>query len=153
MRGLFACAAFSTASVSFIILGKLQKYDKGEPADSKPHQAAIPGTHYGVRYFFLIVATSGCFSALSPLCAWVGDNVRSTTGGSLATALNVASSGPGQIIGVWIYRAQDKPLYKLGHGVNAGFQFIGACVTLGLYLHYKKLNRQLVGTTATRYIA
>ncbi|OQV09896.1 hypothetical protein CLAIMM_13973 [Cladophialophora immunda] len=135
MRGLFACAAFTTASISFLIL------------------AAIPGTHYAVRYFFLIVATSGCFSALPPLCAWVGDNVRSTTAGSLATALNIASSGPGQIIGVWIYRAQDKPLYQLGHGVNAGFQLIGACVTLGLYLHYKKLNRRLAGTNVTRWIA
>ncbi|KIW88700.1 uncharacterized protein Z519_10746 [Cladophialophora bantiana CBS 173.52] len=135
MRGHFACAGFSVAAISFLIL------------------AAIPGTHYGVCYFFLILATSGCFSALPPLCTWVGDNARSTTGGSLATALNVASSGPGQIIGIWIYRAQDAPLHKLGHGVNAASQLIGASVTLGLYFHYKKLNRKLTGTNATRWIA
>ncbi|EXJ70200.1 uncharacterized protein A1O5_06268 [Cladophialophora psammophila CBS 110553] len=100
VRGLFACAGFSLAAISFLVL------------------AAIPGTHYGVRYFFLILA----------------------------------SSGPGQIIGVWIYRAQDASLYKLGHGVNAASQLIGASVALGLYFHYKKLNRRLIGTNATRWI-
>ncbi len=68
-------------------------------------------------------------------------------------ALNVAASGPGQIIGVWIYRPQDAPLYKLGHGINAMFQFIGAFVALGLYLHYKRMNRKLEGTPVTKWIA
>jgi hypothetical protein len=106
-----------------------------------------------VRYAFLIIGTTGAFSGLPSLCAWVGDNVRSTTAGSLATALNVMFSGPGQIIGIWIYRAQDKPFYKLGHGVNAGFMVFGAILSLGLHIHYTRLNKKLIGTDTPRWIA
>lgn len=134
-RGPIACGAFSVGAVAFII------------------QACLPGTNYGVRYAFLIVATSGVFAGLPALCAWVSDNVRTTTAGSLASALNIAFSGPGQIIGVWIYRAQDRPFYRLGHAVNAAFMVLGAILSLGLWVHYKRLNKKLVGTNATRWIA
>jgi hypothetical protein len=58
------------------------------------------------RYAFLVFSTWGLFTGLPSLCAWVSDNARSTTASSLVF------TGPGQIIGVWIYRVQDKPLYR-----------------------------------------
>jgi hypothetical protein len=115
--------------------------------------ATIPGTHYKLRYFFLIVATTGAFAGLPSLCAWVSDNVRTTTGGSLASALNIMFSGPGQIMGVWIYRAQDRPLYQLGHGINAGVMTIGSCLSFILYLHYRRLNKKLEGSDGLRWVA
>jgi hypothetical protein len=91
----------------------------------------------------LVLATTGAFGGLPSLNAWVGDNVRSTTARSLSIALNIAFSGPGQIIGVWIYRAQDRPFYRLGNGVNAGMAFLAAGLSLGLSLYYRRLNRNL----------
>ncbi|KAJ5634119.1 hypothetical protein N7528_001961 [Penicillium herquei] len=88
----------------------------------------------------------------SPLCAWVSDNVRTTTAGSIASGLNVAFSGPGQIIGVWIYESQQAPRYQLGHAVNAASQFVGMVLALGLWLHYRKLNSRL-RPGETRWIA
>jgi hypothetical protein len=79
--------------------------------------------------------------------------MRSTTAGSLASGLNIAFTGPGQIIGVWIYRAQDQPLYRLGHGINAGFLALGAVLSLGLHLHYRRLNRKLEGTGEAKWIS
>lgn len=91
----------------------------------------------------LVFATTGAFGALPPLNAWVGDNVRNTTARSLSIALNIAFSGPGQIIGVWIYRAQDRPFYRLGNSVNAGMAFLAAGLSLGLSLYYRRLNKRL----------
>ncbi|KAI0425425.1 major facilitator superfamily domain-containing protein [Xylaria sp. FL1042] len=107
-RGLIAGSCFAIGSISFII------------------QAALPAKAYAARYGLLIVSTAGVFGGLPVLCAWVSDNVRNTTAGSLASGLNIAFTGPGQIIGVWIYRSQDSPAFRLGHGVNAGFLALGS---------------------------
>ncbi|PMD45553.1 MFS general substrate transporter [Hyaloscypha variabilis F] len=134
-RGLVAGTSFVIGAISFIV------------------QAALPGEAFKTRYAFLVLSTCGVFAGLPALCAWVSDNVRSTTAGSLASGLNIAFTGPGQIIGVWIYRAQDKPLYRLGHGINAGFLALGAILSLGLHLHYRRLNKKLEGTGEARWIS
>jgi hypothetical protein len=115
--------------------------------------AALPGENFGIRYAFLIISTAGVFAGLPSLCAWVSDNVRNTTAASLASGLNIAFTGPGQIIGVWIYRAQDKPFYRLGHAVNAGFMGLGVILTMSLWWHYTRMNKKLRGTSELRWIA
>lgn len=100
----------------------------------------------------LIISTSGVFAGLPPLCAWVAENVQGTTAMSLASGLNIAFTGPGQIVGVWIYRAQDKPFYRLGHGVNAAFLGVGAIMSFGLCIYYKRANKRMKGTDQTRWI-
>lgn len=101
----------------------------------------------------LIIATSGAFSALPALVAWVGDNTHNSTASSLATAINIAFSGPGQIIGIWVYRAQDKPFYRLGHAVNAGVLLLSSILCFVLTVHYRNLNKKLVGTNQRRYVS
>ena len=115
-------------------------------------QAALPGESFTARYICLIIATSGTFGGLPSLCAWVGDNVRTSTAGSLSTALNIAFSGPGQIVGVWIYRKQDAPFYRLGHAINAAFIMSSGLLSLGLMLYYKRLNQKMVGSSQQRWI-
>ncbi|KAH7011195.1 MFS transporter [Ilyonectria destructans] len=102
--------------------------------------AALPGEHFTARYILLIFGTCGAYSGLPSVNAWIGDNTTTTTAMSLATAINIAFSGPGQIIGVWIYRTQDKPIYSLGHGVNAGFAALSAILCFGLSYYYRRLN-------------
>ncbi|KAJ4367988.1 hypothetical protein N0V83_006343 [Neocucurbitaria cava] len=134
-RGLIASISCLIAGLAFIV------------------QAALPGTAYAARYAMLIIATTGVFGGLPPLCAWVGDNVRTTTAGSLSTALNIAFSGPGQIIGVWIYRAQDAPFYRLGHAINAAFILMSGLLSFCLMLYYRRLNKKMVGTSEQRWMA
>ncbi|KAI0817097.1 major facilitator superfamily domain-containing protein [Xylaria sp. FL0064] len=133
-RGLIAGSCFAVGSISFII------------------QAALPAKAYAARYGLLAVSTASVFGGLPVLCAWVSDNVRNTTAGSLASGLNIAFTGPGQIIGVWIYRSQDSPAFRLGHGINAGFLALGSVFSFGLYWHYTRLNKQLIGTSEPRWI-
>ncbi|OAA58496.1 Major facilitator superfamily domain, general substrate transporter [Niveomyces insectorum RCEF 264] len=132
-RGLAAGLSFLLGSVSYIAL------------------AALPGTSFHSRYGLLCLATSGVFGGLPPLCAWVGDNSRTTTAGALSTGLNIAMSGPGQIVGVWIYRAQDNPIYRLGHGVNAGMLMLAVIISFTLTVHYRLKNRKLAGTNEQRW--
>lgn len=100
----------------------------------------------------LVLSTCSVFGSLPSLCAWVSDNVRTTTGGSIASGLNVAFSGPGQIIGVWIYESRQAPRYQLGHGVNAASQFLGGLLAVGLWWYYRRLNSRL-GTGELRWVA
>ncbi|OJJ54818.1 hypothetical protein ASPSYDRAFT_61322 [Aspergillus sydowii CBS 593.65] len=127
-RGIIATIACGCACISFII------------------QAALPADAFHARYAFLIIATTSVFAGLPSLNAWVGDNVRTTTANSLTIALNIAFSGPGQIIGVWIYRTQDAPAYRLGHGVNAGMSAVATGLALSLALYYRRLNKKIQGT-------
>ncbi|KAH8662436.1 major facilitator superfamily domain-containing protein [Xylariales sp. PMI_506] len=134
-RGLIAGCCFTMGMISFII------------------QASLPATAFAARYAFLCLSTAGVFGGLPALCAWVSDNVRNTTAGSLASGLNIAFTGPGQIIGVWIYRSQDSPAYRLGHAINAGFLGAGAILSFGLWWHYRSMNKKLVGTNQPRWIS
>lgn len=159
-RGIVAGSSFAMATVAFIIMGKntsLIFMFFSLPCDFEIFAytlrriAALPGENFKARYGLLCIACTGVFGGLPALCAWVGDNSRTTTAGGLVTALNIAFSGPGQIIGVWIYRAQDAPVYRLGHALNAGFVSIGAISSFSLYFYYKNLNKKLVGTNEQRW--
>ncbi|CAH0051507.1 unnamed protein product [Clonostachys solani] len=123
-RGFIVGSALSICCISFLIL------------------AALPGEHFVARYVLLIIGNCGAFAGLPSVTAWVGDNMTSTTAISLSIAINIAFSGPGQIIGLWIYRPADRPLYTLGHGVNAGFAAFAALLCFGMSLYYRYLNKQ-----------
>ncbi|KAE8378532.1 major facilitator superfamily domain-containing protein [Aspergillus bertholletiae] len=133
-RGAIACCSQVVASVAFII------------------QACLPAEAYTARYAFLVIATTGAFGGLPSLNAWVGDNIQTTTARSITTALNISFSGPGQIIGVWIYRAQDAPAYRLGHGINAGMSFLAAVLAFCLTVHYQRRNMRLKDTNQPRWV-
>ena len=133
-RGIIAGASCAMGGIAFAVL------------------AALPGASYSARYGLLVIATCGVFGGLPSLCAWVGDNSRSTTGAALATALNVALSGPSQIIGVWIYRAQDAPIYKLGHAINAAMVLMTSACCFGLTIYYRRKNAKMVGTNELRWM-
>ncbi|GES60470.1 MFS transporter [Aspergillus terreus] len=97
-RGLVAAFFFLLGMIAFLI------------------PACVSTPSLKLRYAMLVLSACGVFGSLPSLCAWVSDNVRNTTAASLASGLNVAFSGPGQIIGVWIYKDQQVPRYQLGHG-------------------------------------
>jgi hypothetical protein len=91
----------------------------------------------------LVFSTIASFGGLPSLCAWVSDNVHNTTASSLASGLNIAFTGPGQIIGVWIYQSQQAPRYQTGHAVNAASQGLACVLALVLRWHYMRRNARL----------
>jgi hypothetical protein len=98
----------------------------------------------------LIVAASGSFACIPPLLGWLSSNLYSTAAAGLAIALNVSFGAPGQIVGVWIYKSNEKTLgYPTGHWTNAALLFFVAAGCVLLRLYYGLLNRR--GTTVMPY--
>jgi hypothetical protein len=109
--------------------------------------ALLPAHDYSSRYGCLIVAACGSFACIPPLLGWLSSNLHSTTAAGLAIALNISFGAPGQIIGVWIYKADEaKKGYPTGHGVNAGMLLMVCLSCLGLAAYYRRLNNKLIKT-------
>ncbi|KAF4158904.1 hypothetical protein CNMCM6069_003143 [Aspergillus lentulus] len=105
--------------------------------------AVLPPDAYLHRYGCLIVATSGAFACIPPLLGWLSSNLRSTAGTGLAIALNVSFGAPGQIVGVWIYKANEaKRGYPTGHWTNAGLLLFVCAGCIMLRCYYGWLNRR-----------
>lgn len=121
-RGLVVAACFASGTITFLI------------------QACVSTPSLHLRYAMLVLSTCATFACLPSLCAWVPDNVHTTTAASLANAISIAFSGPGQIIGVWTYKGEQAPRYQLGHAVNAGGLLLGLVLSLGLWWFYRRKN-------------
>lgn len=105
--------------------------------------AVLPPDAYLHRYGCLIVATSGSFACIPPLLGWLSSNLHSTAGTGLAIALNVSFGAPGQIVGVWIYKANEaKRGYPTGHWTNAGLLLFVCAGCIMLRCYYGWLNRR-----------
>ncbi|KAL9113081.1 MAG: hypothetical protein Q9227_002693 [Pyrenula ochraceoflavens] len=105
--------------------------------------AVLPEDAYAHRYGCLIVAASGSFACIPPLLGWLSSNMHTTASAGLAIALNVSFGAPGQIVGVWIYKADEKKRgYPTGHWTNAGLLFFVAVGCLGLREYYRWVNRK-----------
>lgn len=106
--------------------------------------AVLPADAYLSRYGCLIVAASGAFACIPPLLGWLSANIFSTAATGLAIALNIGLGGaPGQIAGVWIYKAEEaKKGYPTGHWVNAALLFGVAAGCIALRLYYGWRNRR-----------
>ena len=106
--------------------------------------AVLPPDAYTSRYGCLIMASAGSFSCIPPLLGWLSSNLHSTAAAGLAIALNISVGAPGQITGVWIYKADEKKKgYPTGHWVNAGLLFFVAVGCISMLLFYRAKNRTL----------
>ena len=59
---------------------------------------------------------------------------------------------PGQIVGVWIYKAEEAVRgYPTGHWVNAGLLLAVSAGCMLMHFYYVWRNRQAAGTDAPRF--
>ncbi|KAF4628292.1 hypothetical protein G7Y89_g9859 [Cudoniella acicularis] len=118
--------------------------------------AVLPAHAYHSRYGCLIVAASGAFSCIPPLLGWLSSNLHTTGAVGLAIAINISIGAPGQIAGVWIYKADEAEIgYPTGHWTNAALLFFVGDDQLQAYEvatkgrmptneeEYKELSRQM----------
>ncbi|KAL3958358.1 hypothetical protein ACCO45_006520 [Purpureocillium lilacinum] len=105
--------------------------------------ALLPAHSYTQRYGCLIVAASGAFSCIPPLLGWLSSNLHSTAAIGLAIALNVSMGAPGQIVGVWIYKANEAAIgYPTGHWTNAALLLFVAVNCVAMHCYYVWRNRR-----------
>ncbi|EEU35201.1 uncharacterized protein NECHADRAFT_102106 [Fusarium vanettenii 77-13-4] len=97
----------------------------------------------GPRYGCLIVAACGSFACIPPLLGWLSSNLQSTAAIGLAIALNISMGAPGQIVGVWIYKAEEaKKGYPTGHWTNAGLLLFVSVGCIVMHFYYVWRNRR-----------
>ncbi|KAJ6471432.1 MFS transporter [Mycena sanguinolenta] len=107
--------------------------------------ALLPADAYAYRYGSLIVATAGVFSSISPLLGWITSNIFTTSATGLVVALNISFGVPGQIVGVWIYKADEAGKgYPTGHWTNCALLLFAAAGCFGLTGYYRRLNAVVV---------
>ncbi|KAL1983637.1 hypothetical protein VTN96DRAFT_10136 [Rasamsonia emersonii] len=108
--------------------------------------AVLPADAYLHRYGCLIVACSGSFACIPPLLGWLSSNLQTTAAAGLAIALNVSFGAPGQIVGVWIYKANEAEKgYPTGHWTNAGLLLFVCAGCIVLRVYYAWMNRRRAG--------
>jgi hypothetical protein len=110
--------------------------------------ALLPPDAYHARYGCLIVTASGAFSCIPPLLGWLSSNMHNTAAAGLAIALDVSFGAPGQIVGVWVYKANEKEGgYPTGHWTNMAMLFMIAvgCVGLRFYYQWRNVSMKRLG--------
>ncbi|KAF7334703.1 MFS domain-containing protein [Mycena venus] len=106
--------------------------------------ALLPADAYASRYGCLIVGAAGSFASIPPPLGWITSNVFTTSAAGLVIALNTSFSAPGQIVGVWIYKADEATKgYPTGHWTNCALLLFSAAGCLGLTMYYRRLNAVL----------
>ncbi|SPJ79099.1 related to putative tartrate transporter [Fusarium torulosum] len=114
--------------------------------------ATLPADSYSPRYGCLIIACCGSFACIPPLLGWLSSNLHSTAAIGLAIALNISMGAPGQIVGVWIYKAEEAAKgYPTGHWTNAGLLLFVSAGCIGMHGYYVWRNRRAAGTNQPRF--
>ncbi|KAJ7836637.1 putative MFS transporter [Mycena olivaceomarginata] len=107
--------------------------------------ALLPADAYAHRYGCLIVGAAVSFAAIPPLLGWITSNVFTTSAAGFVIALNISFGAPGQIVGVWIYKAPEATKgYPTGHWTNFALLLFSAAGCFALTVYYRRLNRVLV---------
>ncbi|KAF7369772.1 MFS domain-containing protein [Mycena venus] len=97
------------------------------------------------RYGCLIVGAAGFFASIPPLLGCITSNVLTTSAAGLVIGLNISFGAPGQIVGVWIYKADEAAKgYPTGHWTNCALLLFSAAGCLGLTMYYRRLNSALL---------
>ncbi|KAI2643212.1 putative MFS transporter [Xylaria nigripes] len=127
-RGLHSAALATFGAIGFLI------------------SAALPADAYLSRYGCLIIGATGAFSSIPPLLGWLSSNLFSTASVGMAIALNIGLGGaPGQIVGVFIYKADEAARgYPTGHWTNAALLLVAAIGSLMLRVYYAWRNKQML---------
>ncbi|KAJ6471452.1 major facilitator superfamily domain-containing protein, partial [Mycena sanguinolenta] len=103
--------------------------------------ALLPADVYARRYGCLIIASAGVFASIPPLLCWITSNIFTPSTSGLVIALNISFGIPGQIVGVWVYKADEVDKgYPTGHWTNCALLLFAAVGCFGLSGYYRRLN-------------
>lgn len=99
-----------------------------------------------VLYGAMILACAGAYAILPAAISWHASNLGHgvTQKKAIAMALQIGIGNFGGCISSNIYRSQDSPLYKLGHGLEMMFALIAIIAALFLVCLYTWRNRRKV---------
>ncbi|TDL26740.1 MFS general substrate transporter [Rickenella mellea] len=86
-----------------------------------------------LSYFAVFMAASGIYPLIPNTIAWVSNNVEGSYKRSVTLAMVISFGNINGAVSSNVYRAKDKPWYRLGHGIvlmYISLGFLANCVNL-----------------------
>ncbi|KAJ7497700.1 MFS general substrate transporter [Mycena latifolia] len=97
----------------------------------------------GVKYFGTFFCVAGSYAAFPGVIAWLGNNLSGQYKRGVGMALHIGIGNFSGAIASNIYRTQDKPRFRVGHGCELMFVGIGLiCVPIAVVTYSRINNRR-----------
>ncbi|KAF8575199.1 MFS general substrate transporter [Ramaria rubella] len=119
-RGYFNLAFFSVGAAGYIIL--------------------IASRNAALSYFAVYLAASGIYPLIQRSRVWFSNNVEGSYKRSVSLAMIISFGNINGAVSSNVYRAQDKPWYRLGHGIVLMYIGIGWITSLITIYFLRKEN-------------
>ncbi|KAL4973567.1 major facilitator superfamily domain-containing protein [Aspergillus desertorum] len=103
----------------------------------------ISSDNNGVKYAGTFFAASGIYPNVPQGVAWNGNNIGGSFKRSVGIAMHVGCGNLGGVLASFIYRSQDKPHYRVGHGTLIGCLAMSTilCSIMTVYLRRENARR------------
>ncbi|KAL4964330.1 major facilitator superfamily domain-containing protein [Aspergillus stella-maris] len=103
----------------------------------------ISSNNNGVKYAGTFFAASGIYPNVPQGVAWNGNNIGGSFKRSVGIAMHVGCGNLGGVLSSFIYRSQDKPHYRVGHGTLIGTLTMSTilCSIMTIYLRRENARR------------
>ncbi|TPX16106.1 uncharacterized protein E0L32_004101 [Thyridium curvatum] len=107
--------------------------------------AILLGTpHYGAgaQYAGCIIVAAGLYVAVGIPISWMPNNLPSHYKRAAGQGTSMTLGNCAGIFSSFIYRTQDKPEYKLGHGLTMAFVFCSGCLFAATCYFLRRENKK-----------
>ncbi|KAH6916849.1 major facilitator superfamily domain-containing protein [Coprinopsis sp. MPI-PUGE-AT-0042] len=94
----------------------------------------------GLSYFAVYLAVSAIYPIIPNSVAWVASNVEGSYKRSVTLGMAIGFGNLNGAVTANIYRARDRPWYRLGHGIVLGYIAFGLFCSLLFYVLLKREN-------------
>ncbi|KAH8102511.1 MFS general substrate transporter [Cristinia sonorae] len=100
----------------------------------------IASSNAALSYFAVYLAASAIYPTIPNSVAWISGNVEGSYKRSATLGMAIGWGNLNGAVSANVYRAGDKPWYRLGHGIVLAYIVIGFLANIGYYLFIKREN-------------
>jgi len=100
----------------------------------------IASDNPNVKYVGCFLAASGIYPNVPQGVAWNGNNIGGSTKRGVGIAMHVGFGNLGGAIAGFIYRKQDAPHYRTGHGTLIGTICMSTALSIFMTLYLRREN-------------
>ncbi|KAJ3808869.1 MFS general substrate transporter [Lentinula aff. lateritia] len=102
----------------------------------------IANVSHGAKYFGTFLIVAGSYSGFPGIVAWLSNNLSGQYKRGIGMALHIGIGNFSGAIASNIFRAQDKPRFILGHGIELMFVGIGLIFLPITVFTYSRINKK-----------
>ncbi|GAA5990880.1 hypothetical protein JCM10908_000062 [Rhodotorula pacifica] len=124
-RGIFNIFWMSVVCVGYIILLSIDVVKKP-----------------GVAYFAVFLCVGGVAPCIANTVCWTGNSFAGVLKRGTSMGMMFATGNSGGIISSLVYRTQDKPKFRIGHGVCLGFAFMAVVLSVFMRIYLAAENKR-----------